>query len=502
MAANPSILRPLPQHGVLAVFDLDGTITYGDTLIPFLRYVHGTPRFLLLLPLVLPFLIGYALRLVSRTRAKEALLAVYLRGMSQEELQAHGAKFARERLPALLRPQAMERLAWHRVRGHRCAVLSASIQAYVTPWANGAGFDEVFATRLATDAQGRITGRIDGENCQGEEKVRRLEEFYGNLATLKIHGYGDTPGDRHFLARCAESNYRPFSSSSRIADLVRLARPHQWLKNGFVLVGIIFGHAWTVPSLVMSALLAVLGFSLAASAIYIVNDYADRERDRLHPKKRDRPLASGRLPVRLALGFAVLLGAGAALAAAAAGWVVLAIIAGYVVMNFAYTFYLKDVVILDVFVISAGFILRILAGTLGLGIAPSQWLIVCTLFLTLFLGFTKRRSEMLSVSGEFITHRKALLHYSAALLDKAISVCATGAIMSYSLYTMSAETAKLHGTTNLIYTIPFVLYGMFRYLYLLHAKHAGADTSRELVRDPHLLASVVGWCVVTFLLIS
>jgi 4-hydroxybenzoate polyprenyltransferase len=246
----------------------------------------------------------------------------------------------------------------------------------------------------------------------------------------------------------------------------------------------------------------VLGFSLAASAIYIVNDYADRERDRLHPKKRDRPLASGRLPVRLALGFAVLLGAGAALAAAAAGWVVLAIIAGYVVMNFAYTFYLKDVVILDVFVISAGFILRILAGTLGLGIAPSQWLIVCTLFLTLFLGFTKRRSEMLSVSGEFITHRKALLHYSAALLDKAISVCATGAIMSYSLYTMSAETAKLHGTTNLIYTIPFVLYGMFRYLYLLHAKHAGADTSRELVRDPHLLASVVGWCVVTFLLIS
>jgi 4-hydroxybenzoate polyprenyltransferase len=193
--------------------------------------------------------------------------------------------------------------------------------------------------------------------------------------------------------------------------------------------------------------------------------------------------------------------AGAALALAA-GPIVLALVVFYGAMNLAYSFSLKSVVILDVFIIAAGFILRILAGTLGIGVPPSQWLLVCSLFLTLFLGFTKRRSELLSVSADFITHRKALLHYNPALLDKMIGICAGAALMSYSLYTMSPATAYVHGTENLIYTIPFVAYGMFRYLYLLHAKHAGTDTSRELARDPHLLVTVLGWGLATFWLIA
>jgi 4-hydroxybenzoate polyprenyltransferase len=181
---------------------------------------------------------------------------------------------------------------------------------------------------------------------------------------------------------------------------------------------------------------------------------------------------------------------------------VLALLAGYAAMNAAYTFALKSVVILDVFVIAAGFILRILAGTLGIGIAPSQWLLVCSLFLTLFLGFTKRRSELLSVGEDFLIHRKALLHYNAQLLDKMIGVCAAAALMSYSLYTMSPATVQAHGTENLIYTIPLVAYGMFRYLYLLHAQHAGADTSRELARDPHLAATLAAWTALTAALIA
>jgi HAD superfamily phosphoserine phosphatase-like hydrolase len=426
---------------------------------------------------------------------------VYLRGMRAETLAARGGAFARDVLPKLLRPRAMEKLAWHQVRGHRCALLSASLGAYVEPWARAAGFDEVFCSELETRG-GRITGRLRGENCQGREKVRRLEAYYGDLTNLKIHGYGDSPGDRHFLALCVEAHYRPFAAQSSLGDYVRLMRPHQWLKNGFVFVGLVFGHAWMVPELVLTAVLAAVAFSLVASAIYIVNDYADRERDRLHPKKRDRPLASGRITAGRALALAAALALAGAATAAAAGWVVLAIVTGYAAMNVAYSFALKNVVILDVFIISAGFILRILAGTLGIGVMPSQWLLVCTLLLTLFLGFTKRRSELLSVSAEFVTHRKALLHYNPALLDKLIGVCASGAIMSYSLYTMSPQTAALHGTEQLIYTIPFVVYGMFRYLYLLHAKHAGADTSRELVRDPHLLASVLGWIAATWWLIS
>jgi 4-hydroxybenzoate polyprenyltransferase len=279
-------------------------------------------------------------------------------------------------------------------------------------------------------------------------------------------------------------------------------RPHQWVKNAFVFVGVIFGHAWTDAPLVGAALLAAGAFAAISSAIYIVNDFADLESDRLHPKKRNRPLASGRVGTPAAFALAAVLAAAGAALALASGPAVLAIVAGYAVMNLAYSFSLKSVVILDVFIISAGFILRILAGTIGVGIAPSQWLLVCTLLLTLFLGFVKRRSELFSISEGLIIHRKALLQYRAELLDTLISICGAGAILSYSLYTMSPDTARLHGSPHLIYTIPFVAYGMFRYLYLLHTKHAGTDTSGDLLRDPHLLASIGGWAVVSFALIS
>jgi HAD superfamily hydrolase (TIGR01490 family) len=501
-------IRTSPERPVLAVFDLDGTLTRGDTLLPFLRFATGVRGLLAGLVRSLPWLAGFALRLVSRDRAKEALLRAQLRGVPRAELERRAEAFARERLPEMVRPEALEKLAWHRSRGHWCVLLSASPALYVDPWARAAGFDEVLATRLRYDDAGRVAG-LDGENCRGEEKVRRLEARYGaqygNLAGLEMIGYGDSPADRAFLARCTEAHYKPFTAAparNDPRDLLRLMRPHQWVKNAFVFVGVIFGHAWTNAALLGGAICAAAAFAAVSSAIYIVNDFADRERDRLHPKKRNRPLASGRVGTRAAFilaGALALAGAALALAASPA---VLAVVACYAAMNLAYSFSLKNVVILDVFIISAGFILRILAGTVGIGIAPSQWLLVCTLLLTLFLGFVKRRSEQFAVSGEFIIHRKALLQYSAALLDKLISICGAGAIMSYSLYTMSPDVARLHGTAHLVYTIPFVIYGMFRYLYLLHAKHAGTDTSGDLLRDPHLLAAVGGWGAVSFALIS
>ena len=245
----------------------------------------------------------------------------------------------------------------------------------------------------------------------------------------------------------------------------------------------------------------VVGVVLTRSAGCIINDYADRERDRSHPGKRHRPLASGRVTPARALALSALLAVLGGALAWAAGPIVLLIVAGYAAMNIAYTFALKHVVILDVFLIATGFLLRILAGTAGIGIPPSQWLLVCGLFLTLFLGFTKRRSELLVVSGDYVTHRKALLQYSPALLDKVISVCAAAVLLSYSLYAMAPETFLVHATDSLIYTIPFVAYGIFRYLYLLHAKQAGADTSRDLARDPHLAATVLAWGAATALLI-
>lgn len=506
MAANPA--PSIPDRRVVAVFDLDGTLTRGDTLFAFLYHALGPWRFLERLPFALPWLFGLALGFVARDKAKEGVLLAFLRGVPRERLETRGAEFAQRHLPGFLRPEAVRRIAWHKENGHRCAVASASLDVYVVPWARAAGIDDVFATSLQY-ADGVATGRIDGNNCRGEEKVRRMQEHYGDLSQWALHGYGDTPDDRHFLEHCVEAYYRPFRGNAAAdapprggpLDYLRLMRPHQWVKNAFVFIGVVFGHAFMDRTFLVPAILAAAAFSLASSAIYIVNDYADRERDRLHPKKRHRPLAAGRVSPRIALALAGVLAVAGAALAFGAGPLVLLIVGAYAAMNLAYSFSLKNVVILDVFIIAAGFLLRILAGTIGIGITPSRWLLVCGLFLTLFLGFTKRRSELLAVTGEFIIHRKALLSYNPALLDKMIGISACAALMSYSLYTMSPETVREHGTENLIYTIPFVVYGMFRYLYLLHAKQAGADTSKDIARDPHLLLTVGGWCIATAILI-
>jgi len=305
-----------------------------------------------------------------------------------------------------------------------------------------------------------------------------------------------------------------------ISDLrmwLRLLRPHQWLKNGFVMVGLLFGHAWSDPDKLIAALFAFAAFCLLASGVYVMNDLIDCEQDRHHPAKRHRPLASGAIGVQTALllmvvcfavGFALVFAGGSH-----ASWVFFA----YVALNVAYSFGAKHIVILDVFIIAAGFMLRILAGTLGLGIEPSQWLLLCGLMLTLFLGFAKRRAELDAIAGDdkgidkivrqhslyplAASHRRVLEHYSTALLDQFITVATAGTLVSYSLYTVSPETLALHGTTNLIYTVPFVLYGMFRYLFLLHRRGGGGDPAQELMRDPHLLVAVAGWLLLVLLLL-
>jgi 4-hydroxybenzoate polyprenyltransferase len=285
-------------------------------------------------------------------------------------------------------------------------------------------------------------------------------------------------------------------------QLLRLLRPHQWMKNGFVLVGLLFGHAWNDPDKVALAMAAFVSFCLLASGVYIFNDLIDREQDRQHPKKRLRPLASGTVSVQAALILATIcLGGGLLLAFTRAGqapWLFVA----YLVMNLGYTLGLKHIVILDVFIIAAGFMLRLLVGTLGLGIAPSQWLLLCGLMLTLFLGFAKRRAELLALAEDSSGHRRVLEHYSPELLDQFITVAAAGTLVSYSLYTVSADTIALHGTAGLIYTLPFVLYGMFRYLYLLHRRGGGGDPAQELLSDPHLIIVSVGWLSLVFLLLA
>jgi 4-hydroxybenzoate polyprenyltransferase len=287
----------------------------------------------------------------------------------------------------------------------------------------------------------------------------------------------------------------------RPLELLKLLRPYQWTKNGFVFIGLVFGNIAGDWGLVTSVLYAAAGFCLVSSCVYVLNDILDRESDRAHPQKRKRPLASGTVSLGQALVLAIACGVlGLALGAAASPQVV-GILLAYMLLNLAYSAGLKNVAILDVFIIAAGFMLRIYAGTWGVGIAPSNWLLLCGLMLTLFLGFAKRRAELKVSEGNAET-RAVLQDYSPALLDTMIAVCAAGVIVSYSLYTVSPDTIDLHGTDKLIYTVPLVLYGIFRYIFRLHRHGGGEDPAWSLLTDRHLVAAGAAWLLVTLSLVK
>jgi len=276
-------------------------------------------------------------------------------------------------------------------------------------------------------------------------------------------------------------------------DVLQLLRPHHWVKNGFVLAGLLFGHAWDQPGYVAAAIAATLAFCLASSAVYAFNDARDAERDREHPDKNGRPVARGAISAGAALGIAAALAAAALGIAAWTGWQVAAPAGAYLALNAAYSLGLKHVPVLDVFAIAAGFMLRLLAGTWGIGIEPSRWLLACGFLLTLFLGFAKRRAELERLADDAGQHRAVLESYTLAFLDKAVFACVVGMVVTYGLYTVSAETVALHGTEQLIWTLPWVLLGSFRYLFRLHFRGGGGDPTQELLRDPLLAASALGW---------
>lgn len=278
-----------------------------------------------------------------------------------------------------------------------------------------------------------------------------------------------------------------------VREVIELARPRHWVKNGFVLAGLLFGHAGGDLHTLAAALAATLAFCFASSAVYAFNDAHDAARDREHPDKRTRPVARGALTPRAAQAIAALFGAAALGIAVWADVRVAAIIAAYIALNAAYSLGLKHVPVLDVFIIAAGFMLRLLAGTWGIGIEPSRWLLACGFLLTLFLGFAKRRAELDRLADDAGQHRAVLEDYTLAFLDRAVFACALGMVLTYALYTVAETTVALHGTERLIWSLPWVLLGTFRYLFRLHYRGGGGDPAQELLRDPMLAAAALGW---------
>jgi 4-hydroxybenzoate polyprenyltransferase len=289
-------------------------------------------------------------------------------------------------------------------------------------------------------------------------------------------------------------------AASSVAQIIVSMRPQQWTKNLFVLAALIFSQKAFTPAL-GPALVAFAIFCGLSGAIYLLNDVADRNHDRVHPKKRERPIASGRLSSRLGLAAAIVLivvslGAGLALSV---GFVLVALM--YVVQSAAYSAGLKRVVILDVMLVAAGFVLRTVAGALAIQVDISGWLLVCTTLIALFLAVGKRRHEYFTLEQAATSHRPVLNDYSPALLDQMIAVVTASTVTAYALYTMSPETTTRLNTQWLPATLPFVLYGIFRYLYLLYCRRTGGNPAELLVSDLPLLVNTALWLVTVLVII-
>ncbi len=278
-------------------------------------------------------------------------------------------------------------------------------------------------------------------------------------------------------------------------------RPQQWIKNGFLFAALLFSKKLLNPASILQAVLAFLSFCLVTGAVYIFNDLIDIDEDRLHPKKSKRPLAAGELDKNTAIiALAVFMTAGVAVAISL-NWLFLLALLSYVLLQLFYTLWLKHVVILDIFSIAMGFMIRVVAGGLAIRVDISDWLIVCTAFLSLFLAMGKRRHELLILDKDAVLHRPILREYSPSLLDQMISVVTSSTLIAYCLYTISDVTAAKFGTRNLVLTVPFVLYGIFRYLYLIYRKESGGSPEELIVGDPPLLISVFLWMLAAIAII-
>ncbi len=288
---------------------------------------------------------------------------------------------------------------------------------------------------------------------------------------------------------------------NEIPAFLSLVRPQQWIKNAFVLAPLLFSGQFTQFGLCARAALVFAGFCLVSGAIYVINDLVDRNEDRQHPVKRFRPIASGAISPTAAKVFGMVLVSLGVVVVSYVNWGVVLILLLYVVMNILYSLVLKHVAIVDVMTIAGGFVLRVLGGSVAISVVPSHWLVLCTVMISLFLGFTKRRVELLAVTDQARNSRVVLRDYSVAFLDQAISMVTSATVICYVLYTVDARTLQVFGTRAMLLTVPSVIYGLFRYIYIIYHREKGEDPTSTLVRDIPTIVNMVIWIVISLVVV-
>jgi 4-hydroxybenzoate polyprenyltransferase len=289
--------------------------------------------------------------------------------------------------------------------------------------------------------------------------------------------------------------------TSTLRALVETLRPQQWVKNGFIFAALIFSQSLTRWDRCRQVLLAALVFCLVSSATYILNDIMDAAEDRHHPTKKLRPIASGRLSAMTAGIVGAILGSAGLMAAWRLNTSFFGIVVAYLALNVLYSTSLKRIALLDVFIVAAGFLFRVIAGGLVIRVAISPWLIVCTTLLALFIALSKRRHELVLLGRRASDHRAILADYSPYFLDQLIGIVTSSTVVTYALYTLSPDVKSKFPGKRLEMTIPFVLFGIFRYLHLIHHRDQGGNPTQSLFTDPVLLSVVLFWAASVILII-
>ncbi|OHD56657.1 MAG: hypothetical protein A2Y33_13120 [Spirochaetes bacterium GWF1_51_8] len=273
-------------------------------------------------------------------------------------------------------------------------------------------------------------------------------------------------------------------------DYLKLMRIPHWIKNLFIFVPLVFSMNFLAVPLILRSLYTFAAFCLVSSSVYILNDLIDRDKDKLHPLKKHRPLASGKVSPALSIALAALLFLGGLAVTIFINLNTVLAFSGYFAVTLLYSLALKNQVILDVFLIAFGFVLRVIAGAAAIDVAVSNWLFLTTLFISLFIGYGKRRHELVILEESSHKHRPVLKDYNVRLLDYMIVIAVTLTIITFSLYVIDPDTIQRFGTRSLLYTLPFVLYGMFRYMYDIYGKGEGGDPADIVIRDKHILIDV------------
>jgi 4-hydroxybenzoate polyprenyltransferase len=297
------------------------------------------------------------------------------------------------------------------------------------------------------------------------------------------------------LTLAKDKNKMSVKDKNTISLILTAMRPHQWVKNLFIFAPLLFGRKLTDLSAIGYSLMAFSIFCMLASALYIFNDWIDAEDDRNHPEKCNRPISSGALSVPVALISSLVLAIIGFGLASLISFYFFIIAALYVMLTLSYCLTLKKLIVLDAMAIAAGFVVRIVGGAIAVSVMPSHWLIVCAYLLALFLAFTKRRQELLTLSQKAGDHREVLNEYSLEFLEKVNNILIGASIVCYALYTVAPETIEKFNTDNLIYGTVFVIYGMFRYMILIQNPSNGGNPSKMLLQDKPLLLTVISWVI-------